>query len=82
MKKKKLRPAGEIIRALRGASGWITAEVAVHIGRRRIGRLLPLRVEPGRKFILNKRVQVRGLPYIVKGFGYGPGPIIHLEKIA
>jgi len=66
----------------KSSAGWITAEVAVHIARRRIGRLLPLRIEPGRKFVLGTKTIVRGMPFAVRGFGYESGkPTIHLEKL-
>lgn len=61
---------------------WVTVEATVHIGRRRIARLLPIRVEPGRKFVPGAKTIVRRLPYAVKGFGYESGsPTIHLEKL-
>lgn len=65
---------------------WITVGLDVHIRSRRIARLLPLRIEPGRKFLLGSRVKVRGVGFVVKGFGYRPSaaggdPVIHLEKV-
>jgi hypothetical protein len=62
---------------------WLTIEATVHIGRRRIGRLLPLRVEPGRKFISGATTLVRGVQFGVRGFGYEFGlPTVHLQKLA
>jgi hypothetical protein len=68
--KKKLKP------------GWVKIEAAIHVASRRIGRLLPLRVEPGRKFQLGTKTLVRGIPFRVMGFGYELGkPTIHFQKI-
>ncbi len=62
---------------------WLTIEATVHLGRRRVGKLLPLRVEPGHKFVPGSKVKVRGLPFSVKGFGYEMGkPTVHLGKLA
>jgi hypothetical protein len=61
---------------------WLTIEATAHIGRRRIGKLLPLRVEPGRKFLLGQIGKFRGYPMQVIGFGYELGiPIVHFRKL-
>lgn len=64
--------------------GWITVTPYVHLGRvlhRRIAKLLPLRVEPGHKFVPGTTVKVRKVPFDVLGFGYEEGrPVIHLLK--
>lgn len=63
--------------------GWLTIEVAVHVGKRRIGKLLPLRVEPGRRFLLGNVMRVRDHLMRVIGFGYEAGrPTVHLLKLA
>jgi hypothetical protein len=61
---------------------WLTIIPVVHMGRRRIGRLLPLRIEPGRKLVPRSTVTIRRHPYKVRGFGYEGGyPVVHLEKL-
>jgi len=61
---------------------WLTVEATVHIGRRRIARLLPIRIEPGRKLVPGSRTTVRGVTFAVKVFGYeGDRPTVHLEKL-
>jgi len=63
---------------------WITVIPIVHRGPhggRRIGKLLPLRLEPGRKLIPGEVATIRGRRYLVTGFGYEPPavfPVIHL----
>lgn len=70
------------LKALRGARGWITILPVVSIARRRIGNLLPLKVEPGRKFLIGSMTEVRGRDFAVRGFGYELGvPVVHLEKL-
>lgn len=60
--------------------GWIKITPIVHIGRRRIAKLLPLRVEPGRKYILGSPTSVRAVAFKVMGAGYEFGaPVIHLR---
>lgn len=81
--KKKPVAAGIVraLKALRGARGWVTVLPVVHIARRRIGILLPLRLEPGRKFLIGTVVEVRKKRFNVRGFGYEFGcPTIHLEQ--
>jgi len=64
-------------------SKWLTVEATVHIGRRRIAKLLPLRIEPGRKFVPGAKTLVRKVPFSVRGFGYEDGrPTVHLEKLS
>ncbi|HEY6547624.1 MAG TPA: hypothetical protein VI589_06950 [Vicinamibacteria bacterium] len=61
---------------------WITVEAAVHVWNRRIGKLLPLRVEPGRKLLAGARTTIRKVDYVVRGFGYEYGsPVVHLGKV-
>ena len=59
---------------------WVTITLWIHKGRVRVAKLLPMRVEPGRRFVPGpKPTIVRGRPYRVLGAGYeGGGPAVHL----
>jgi hypothetical protein len=61
---------------------WVTIELVAHVGIRRVGALLPLRVEPGRKFLPGTKTTVRGSEFTVIGSGYEAGlPVVHLKKV-
>lgn len=74
MKPKKLKP------------GWLTIIPIVHKGRTRVAKLLPLRVEPGRKFVLGEPANIRrhqAHKFVTTGFGYeGGSPVVHLRMVA
>lgn len=61
---------------------WTTVVPVVHQGQRRIGRLEPLRIEPGRNLTLGTELQIRRWPYRVIGFGYEfTIPIVHVLRL-
>lgn len=61
--------------------GWITVVPIVHIAKRRIAKLLPLRLEPGRKIIAGTWTMIRKGSYFVRGFGYEGGvPVVHIQR--